>query len=260
MKLVVLISSLKGFSSTYIPVILQSKTFEISMVIFNEGGVVNKRKYYGRILRKVFSIGLLGALNGIRMRKWYNVQIQDYMPIQDMEEVCRQYNIPFYKVSTINSDETIGLFEKANADLGLSLGNGYIGKKIFSIPHFGMLNIHHELLPEYQNAQSVIWQIYNGSSKTGYTIHKINAQIDTGDILYREDTSILFKDTLSDTVSTTYVSLHNLSSKGLLKVLDNFEEYYNKARPQGKGKKYTTPNIWQYIKILFNFKKLKTRS
>ena|ERR1700730_1743036 len=65
---------------------------------------------------------------------------------------------PIHRVDGINSDGTVEIFTAA---LGLSLGNGYISKRVFSIPKFGMINVHSERLPEYQNAQSVIWPIYN---------------------------------------------------------------------------------------------------
>ena len=46
-----------------------------------------------------------------------------------------------------------------------------------------MLNIHHEELPAFRNAQSVIWQLHEGRNKTGYTVHEITREIDGGRIL-----------------------------------------------------------------------------
>jgi len=123
-----------------------------------------------------------------------------------------------------------------------------------------MLNIHHELLPEYQNAQSIIWELYNGSTITGYTIHKIEKTIDTGAIVYRESLPIIFRDTLADTVAFNYARLYDASAIGLINVLLDFEKYYNTAEPQGKGTKYTTPSFFQFRKIEKMYKKLKSES
>jgi methionyl-tRNA formyltransferase len=120
-----------------------------------------------------------------------------------------------------------------------------------------MINIHHEELPAYQNAQSIIWQLYNNSSNTGYTIHKIDRHIDTGGILFKEVVPITFKQNLESTVSFNYSVLWKKSSEGLVKLLENFESYFEKSIPQGQGKSYTTPSLKQYLKILRNFKKMK---
>src|SRR3712207_8581825 len=45
------------------------------------------------------------------------------------------------------------LVKSADAALGLSLGNSYISSRIFTLPTYGMLNIHGEVLPDFQNAQ-----------------------------------------------------------------------------------------------------------
>jgi methionyl-tRNA formyltransferase len=204
----------------------------------NEGIIIKKNKYY-RSKFKIIKIGFLGALNGIRMRKWFNQDMAKYKKIGELEEICRNNNIPFFTTSNINSQFTFDLFKKANADLGLSLGNGYIGQKIFSVPRYGMINIHHEILPAYQNAQSIIWQIYNMSSMTGYTIHKIDRHIDTGEILYQECIPIIFLKTLRQTVAKTSVSLLEASANGLLQVIINFDSLYKNAKLQGQGNSYT---------------------
>ena len=152
-------------------------------MILSKGIIVNRRKYFKRKIKKALKIGLFGVLNGIRMRKWYSIDTRKYCDPKSIQDLCKKYNIMLNLTPSVNCSQTIQYFKDANADIGLSLGNGYIGSKIFSIPKFGMINIHHEELPSYQNASSIIWQLYNNSNKTGYTIHKIDKNIDTGDIL-----------------------------------------------------------------------------
>ena len=257
MKIIVLTSSRYGTAAHHLPYLIDSHVCEIAMVVLNEGAIANKSKSYKKKFLKIIKIGFLGALNGIRMRKWFDQDMSKYKTIGDLEEICREKNIPFFTTPNINSHSTVELFKQANADLGISLGNGYIGKKVFSIPKYGMINIHHEILPAYQNAQSIIWQIYNMSSSTGFTIHKIDKNIDTGEILYQESVPIYFEKTLRQTVAKTSVSLLEASAQGLVKVIMDFHELYAKAKPQGHGKSYTTPSIRQFIRIKKNFKKLK---
>jgi len=252
-KVIILTSSLQGSASVQLSYLVKSKKIIVKSVVLSEGIIINKKNHYKRKIVKIFKIGLFGALNGIRMRKWYSSGIHKYLDVPTIESLCKEHNIPFYVTPTINSSQTIEYFKNANVDIGLSLGNGYIGKKVFSIPKLGMINIHHEELPAYQNAQSIIWQLYNNSSNTGYTIHKIDKHIDTGGILLKEVVPITFKKTLASTVSFNYSVLWKKSSEGLVKVLENFESYFEKSIPQGQGNSYTTPSLKQYLKILRNF-------
>ncbi|MES2618289.1 MAG: formyltransferase family protein [Bacteroidota bacterium] len=257
MRVVILTSGLYGTASHHLKYLLANSKAEIAMVVFNEGHVRNKQAKIIKKIKKIFQIGPLGALNGIRMRKWFNEDTNKYLETENIKEICIKHNIPFRTTNTINCITTQDLFVEARADLGISLGNGYIGSKIFSIPTHGMINIHHEILPDYQNAQSILWQLYNNSDHTGYTIHKIDKQIDTGEILLQETTDIVLRDTLADTVTFTFVQLLNLSAIGLCKVIDDFETYLKHAKIQGHGTSYTTPTIWQFLKIQAVFKDLK---
>jgi len=229
------------------------------MVIFNQ--VTGKKDFgfYRKKLKKVFKIGVWGTWNGIRMRKWYNEDVHEMLELKDVELVCQQLKIPFRAVHGINTEETANLFREANAELGLSLGNSYIGKRIFSIPKYGMINIHGELLPQFKNAQSVIWQLYQGNINTGYTIHEINSKIDDGAILRREEVPIIFKSSLAQTVTSTCAEILRRAAAGLLDILDNFAEYRNKKSTPGAGTSYTTPSYRQFLAIRRNFENLKKK-
>ncbi len=257
MKIAILSTSPYGTLGHHLPSLFQCKDIEVAMVIVAPGLVASKSKRYKRLFKKILKIGVLGAMNGVKMRKWYTEDIKQYTDIANAETFCKEHNIAFAKAPSTNSPETQHLLRESGAEVALSLGNGYINQKVFSIPRYGMVNIHHEVLPQYQNAQSIIWEIYNGSTDTGYTIHKINKEIDKGEVLYQEKLPIVFRDTLADTVAFNYARLFDASAKGLVKLLSHFDEYYSNAKPQGKGTSYTTPSYRQFMKIEQQFKKLK---
>jgi methionyl-tRNA formyltransferase len=166
-------------------------------------------------------------------------------------------NIPFEITPYINCEHTRQLFSNANTDIGLSLSNSYISPKVFSIPRLGMINVHGEILPEYQNAQSVIWQLYNGSPVTGYTIHKIEKKIDAGSILYQEKFPIVFKKTLAETISFNCAEITKKATVGIIKFFGEFEKYFSNPVEQMKGNHYTTPSLRQFIHINRQFKRLR---
>jgi methionyl-tRNA formyltransferase len=259
MKVIILTESLRGTAAHHLNYLLECKDIEVVQVVFSKGTKKNKTKFLVKKIRKSIAIGPIGVLNGFRMRKWFGPGVDALLSIKNLDIACAEHKVPFSIVSYTNSEETIDLFKNSGADIGISLGNSYISKKIFTAVPMGMLNIHHEMLPEYQNAQSIIWQLYNKSVNTGYTIHKVSAKIDGGDILLQEVVPIQFKQTLSATIAYTSVDLLKASAAGLIKVLQNFSYYEANAKLQGKGKSYTTPSARQFLRILRNFNELKAR-
>ncbi|HEY4205309.1 MAG TPA: formyltransferase family protein [Puia sp.] len=257
MRIVILTASRRGTASYCLPALLDHADAEIAGVIFSSGRPGNRMKFYRRKLKKMLGIGVMGALNGIRMRKWFSIDSVEGRPIEDIEEICLRRGVPFREMMLMNSPETADLLRSMNADLGLSLGNSYLSPKIFTAPRHGMLNIHGEVLPAFQNAQSVIWQLYEGSGHTGYTIHKIERKIDTGEILKQESFPILFRDRLQDTVTDTCAEILRRACDGLVDTVNHFTEYDRLKKPQGAGRHYTTPSFRQFLRIKRNFNKLK---
>jgi methionyl-tRNA formyltransferase len=61
---------------------------------------------------------------------------------------------------------------------------------LLDVPKFGCLNVHTSLLPKYRGAAPIQWAILNGDFESGVTIMKMNAGLDTGDMLSMERTPI----------------------------------------------------------------------
>jgi methionyl-tRNA formyltransferase len=66
---------------------------------------------------------------------------------------------------------------------------------ILDLPRFGCLNVHTSLLPKYRGAAPIQWAILNDEPQTGVTIMKMDAGLDTGDILTQDSTPIHSNDT-----------------------------------------------------------------
>ncbi len=65
---------------------------------------------------------------------------------------------------------------------------------ILALPRFGCINVHTSLLPKYRGAAPIQWAILNDEAETGVTIMKMDAGLDTGDILTQERTPIYPQD------------------------------------------------------------------
>jgi methionyl-tRNA formyltransferase len=65
-----------------------------------------------------------------------------------------------------------------------------IPQSIIDLPRLGIVNVHASLLPKYRGAAPIQWAIANGETVTGVTTMLINAGLDTGDMLLKEETPI----------------------------------------------------------------------
>lgn len=63
-------------------------------------------------------------------------------------------------------------------------------RAILDIPPHGIINVHASLLPKYRGAAPIQWAIARGESRTGVTTMRINAGLDTGDMLLKWGTEI----------------------------------------------------------------------
>jgi methionyl-tRNA formyltransferase len=256
LRVAILTSLEKGFASLCLPSLCQAPGIEVVLVIQSKNQVVDRRKSSRRVLRKIRQIGVLGALNGVRLRSWYGSAL-DTMDLCPIGELCRESEIQFETTPTVNCKTTRKLLRAAKADIGLSLGNGYIGRKVFSTPKWGMINVHHELLPQFQGAASVIWQIHEGSVSTGYSVHQIDDSIDTGRILYREAMEIQLMPSLRETTVHNCCRLYSASMNGLVRVITDYPELSMSAVSQEAGPRYTTPSFRQYLHMERQHRRLR---
>lgn len=249
MRIVVLTSLRDGFPAICLEPLASAVGRDQLSVIMAARTSAPGWKSVRRRLRKILRIGPLSAWNGFRMRQWFGGDTLRHLGGVGVESECNRLELELVRVQTINDAITQGALQRLDAQLALSLGNGYIRPEVFGKPRLGTINVHHETLPDYQGAQSVIWQIYNHSRVTGYTIHEIDRGIDTGRILYRETLPIEFRSSLRETVSWNYARLLKASVGGLVRVVSDFESYRAKAAPQVPGRKYTTPTLREFRAI-----------
>ncbi len=100
-------------------------------------------------------------------------------------------DLPVYQPLKIRTDEAIEQFRTLKADAAIVVAYGRILPDAFlsAFPR-GAINVHFSLLPEYRGAAPVNWAIVNGETETGITTMKMDAGLDTGDILLQSVTKI----------------------------------------------------------------------
>lgn len=70
-----------------------------------------------------------------------------------------------------------------------------LNQDILDIPHFGVINIHGGLLPEFRGANIYNWALIEDAKETGMTAHFMQEGIDDGDIIFQKKVPVLETDT-----------------------------------------------------------------
>jgi methionyl-tRNA formyltransferase len=108
-----------------------------------------------------------------------------------IKEAAGRLGLPVYQPERIRRPEAVELLASLRADVMVVVGYGQIiPQPIIDLPRRGIVNVHASLLPKYRGAAPIQWAIVNGEKRTGVTTMQINAGLDTGDMLLKEETEI----------------------------------------------------------------------
>jgi methionyl-tRNA formyltransferase len=95
-----------------------------------------------------------------------------------------------------NNDSFRSQLTTLNPDAIIVVGYGRILPQwMLDLPPLGNINLHASLLPKYRGAAPIQWAIAQGETVTGITTMKIDAGLDTGDILLQQEIPIAPDDT-----------------------------------------------------------------
>jgi methionyl-tRNA formyltransferase len=69
---------------------------------------------------------------------------------------------------------------------------------MLELPRFGCINLHGSLLPKYRGAAPIQWAVANGEVVTGVTTMRLDAGLDTGDMLLAQVVPVGLEETAVD--------------------------------------------------------------
>jgi methionyl-tRNA formyltransferase len=111
-----------------------------------------------------------------------------FSPVKD---VALSAKIPVFQPGKIRTPESEHFLRTANADASVIIAYGQIiPARLLDIPRLGWINLHASLLPKYRGAAPIQWAIANGETVTGVTTMRIDAGMDTGDIILQHETPV----------------------------------------------------------------------
>jgi methionyl-tRNA formyltransferase len=112
----------------------------------------------------------------------------DHLPVK---QFALENQIEIFQPVKVRTAETLQTFRSHDADVVVVVAYGRILPATFlnAFPK-GAINVHFSLLPKYRGAAPVNWAIANGETTTGVTTMKMDAGLDTGDILLQREVGI----------------------------------------------------------------------
>jgi len=114
-----------------------------------------------------------------------------------VKQSAQKLNLPVTQPDRIkNNEEFQAQLTAFKPDAIIVVGYGrIIPQWMLDLPPLGNINLHASLLPKYRGAAPIQWAIASGETVTGVTTMRIDAGLDTGDILLQKELSIAPDDT-----------------------------------------------------------------
>jgi methionyl-tRNA formyltransferase len=117
-----------------------------------------------------------------------------------VKRVALEHGIPVVQPEKIkNNFEFRTQLEDIRPEAILVVAYGrIIPQWMLDLPPFGCINLHGSLLPKYRGAAPIQWAIANGENLTGVTTMRLDAGLDTGDMLLAKAVPIGQEETAVD--------------------------------------------------------------
>ncbi len=107
------------------------------------------------------------------------------LQVSPVKRLALERNLPVWQPERIKRNEELrARLEDIAPEAILVVAYGrIIPEWMLTLPRFGNLNLHGSLLPKYRGAAPIQWAVANGERETGVTTMRLDAGLDTGDVL-----------------------------------------------------------------------------
>jgi len=146
----------------------------------------------------------------------------------EVKEYALSKNLHILQPENLKDPEFVTKLEKLSPDLQVVVAFRMLPEVVWRIPPMGTFNLHASLLPDYRGAAPINHAIINGEKRTGVSSFLIDAKIDTGNILLREELAIGEEESAGE----LHDRLMELGAGVVLKTLEGLAKGALEARSQ----------------------------
>jgi len=145
-----------------------------------------------------------------------------------VKQYALEKGLTVFQPEKLKEENFLVELKELKIDLQVVVAFRMLPEAVWSMPTKGTFNLHSSLLPQYRGAAPINWAIINGEKETGVTTFFLSHEIDTGDIIFREKTTIRE----SDNAETLHDRLMVMGAQLVLKTVDAVIECNVKSIPQ----------------------------
>ena len=99
--------------------------------------------------------------------------------------------IPVYQPVKMRDGTALEMIKALEPDILVVVAYGRIlPDELLAAAPLGAINVHGSLLPKYRGAAPIQWAVLNGDAVTGVSTMYLDREMDTGDVIYAEQTPV----------------------------------------------------------------------
>jgi methionyl-tRNA formyltransferase len=164
-----------------------------------------------------------------------------------VKELAMKHGIEVLQPEKASNDLFCAEIKAKEPDLVVVVAFGQIlKKKLLDIPRWGVINVHASLLPHLRGAAPIQWTILNDETITGLTVMKMDEGMDTGPILFQEQSPVVKDETAGHLHDRLAVMAGDLMTKSLERMAGKIV----KATPQDHTKATYAPKIAKGLSLV----------
>lgn len=152
----------------------------------------------------------------------------------DFENLANCIGARFFMTKVLYTDEIIQIIKDNHVRTAISANWKYtIPKKFLDLFECSILNFHLGNLPDYKGNATVNWTIINGEKYINGNIHKMDPELDAGDVVARTSIPITDDSYIADILKQAGQAAPLLYAEAVKKVLENPAAYEVKGTVRG---------------------------
>lgn len=138
-----------------------------------------------------------------------------------VKELALKAQIPVHQPRRIRDPENLEILKEYQPDAIVVVAFGQIiPEEILNLPPYGCINVHASLLPKYRGAAPIQWAVINGERESGVTTMRMDAGLDTGDMILKERVPLA----RDETGGSLFEKLSRVGADLLIRTLEALED------------------------------------
>jgi len=171
----------------------------LRVVFFGSSQNVFSRRFY-EVLAKT-GCEIVAVVDVPEARRSSTNPARDHEQYPGYREEAASGGVSVFEPDNPNVPEFVTAIGELRPDLFFAVGYMFrLRAEVLAVPRIVSANVHASLLPFYRGRSPVFWALRHGEPSSGLTIHAMDDQLDTGEVLYQ----VRVRTRKNDTVASLY--------------------------------------------------------